>query len=293
MAASGREASASIADSSASEELSLREQRRVEGVLKGLMASGAVARKRGRLNDSQKIAAFEVIRRFSAAEDAEDTRPAKPVDDHTAFFISQFPEQIQPMLWAEAQGRGNDMQQGEVEAMFARVWTEKERTLTRYREEAREMLNDALHVMQNFPVCMTNWRTEGATNPAKLAALLAARRNDPMFVIRQMSYDKPGRLFVDSMGNVYPVSHPQEAHLAHLARVEEGLSQALPGELQNGGALLDDGAPYTPPQARADPLLGHPYFEYCRGCYARLEAEAAAGAAAGSAVAAELEEFDG
>lgn len=293
MAASGREASASIADSSTSEELSLREQRRVEGVLKGLAASGAMARKRGRLNDSQKLAAYEVIRRFEAAADPEDARPAKPVDDHTAFFISQFPEQIQPMLWAEAQGRGNDMQPGEVEAMFARVWTEKERTLTRYREEAREMLNDALHVMQNFPVCMTTWRTEGATNPAKLAALLAARRNDPMFVIRQMSYDKPGRLFVDSLGNVYPVSHPQEAHLAHLARVEEGLSQALPGEIPNGGALLDDGAPYTPPQARTDPLLGHPYFEYCRGCYARLEAEAAAGAAAGSAVAAELEEFDG
>ena len=293
MAASGREASASIADSSASEELSVHEQRRVEGVLKGLMASGAVARKRGRLNDSQKMAAFEVIRRFSAAEEAEGARPAKAVDDHTAFFISQFPEQIQPMLWAEAQGRGNDMQQGEVEAMFARVWTEKERTLTRYREEAREMLNDALHVMQNFPVCMSTWRTEEATNPAKLAALLAARRNDPMFVLRQMCYDKPGRLFVDSLGNVYPVSHPQEAHLAHLARVEEGLSQALPGEIANGGAVLDDGAPYTPPQARADPLLGHPYFEYCRGCYARLEAEVAAGAAAGSAVAAELEEFDG
>lgn len=280
-----------VSDRSESQGRGQHGQHRVEGVLKGLMDSGVVARKRGRLNESQKMAAWEVIRRYEREQPAGEE--AKPVDEHTAFFISQFPEQIQPMLWAEAQGRGNDMQPGEVEALYARVWDEKERTLSRYREEAREMLNEALAVMQDFPNCMSTWGIEGARNPAELAALVTARQNDPMFVLRQMAIARPGRLFVDTWGNVYPVSHPQEAHLAHLARVEEGLSQALPGEIANGGALLDPGAAYQAPQAREDPLLGHPYFEHCRACYHRLEAEAAARAAAGAAAPAELEELDG
>lgn len=290
--ASVREARAAmIGDRSESEQHGSAEQRRVEGVLKGLMDSGAVARKRGRLNDSQKMAAWEVIRRYEREMPAEED--AKQVDEQTAFFISQFPEQIQPHLWAAAQGKGNDMQPAEVEALFARVWGEKERTLTRYREEAREMLNEALAVMQDFPRCMSTWGIEGARNPAELAALVTARQNDPMFVLRQMAIARPGRLFVDTWGNVYPVSHPQEAHLAHLARVEEGLSQALPGEIANGGALLSIGAAYQAPQTREDPLLGHPYFEFTRACYHRLESEAAARAAASAAAPAELEELDG
>ena len=282
---------AAVDDRSEAEERSRREQLRVEGVIRALMDSGAVARKRGRLNDSQKMAAWEVIRKYERVMPAEEG--AKPVDEQTAFFISQFPEQIQPMLWAEAQGKGNDMQPAEVEALYARVWSEKERTLTRYRDEAREMLNEALAVMQDFPRCMSTWGIEGVRNPAELAALVTARQSDPMFVLRQMAIARPGRLFVDTMGNVYPVSHPQEAHLAHLARVEEGLSQALPGEIANGGALLDGRAPYQAPQTREDPLLGHPYFEHCRACYRRLEAASAARAAAGAAAPAELEEFDG